>query len=32
MRLPALLLYGRAIRRGTVGTVTPVDETLELEE
>lgn len=32
LRLPALLLYGRAIRRGTVGTVTPVDETIELEE
>jgi DHA3 family tetracycline resistance protein-like MFS transporter len=32
LRLPALLLYGRAIRRGTVGTVTPSDETLEIEE
>jgi predicted MFS family arabinose efflux permease len=32
LRLPALALYGRAIRRGTVGTITPVEETLELEE
>lgn len=32
LRLPALALYARAIRRGTVGTVEPADETLELEE
>jgi DHA3 family tetracycline resistance protein-like MFS transporter len=32
LRLPALLLYARAIRRGTVGTVAPADETIELEE
>lgn len=31
-RLPALILYGRAIARGTVGTITPPDEPLELEE
>ena len=32
LRLPSLLLYARAIKRGTVGTVVPVDETIELEE
>ncbi len=32
LRLPALLLYRRAIRRGTVGTATPAEETLELDE
>lgn len=33
LRAPALLLYARAIRRGTVGTVTPSEtEPLELEE
>lgn len=32
LRLPALLLYARAIKRGTVGTVKPTDEVLELEE
>jgi len=32
LRLPSLLLYARAIKRGTVGTVAPVDETIELEE
>ena len=32
IRLPTLLLYARAIKRGTVGTVAPVDETIELEE
>jgi hypothetical protein len=31
-RLPALILYGRAIKRGTVGTVAPAEQTLELEE
>jgi len=31
LRLPALILYGRAIARGTVGTVTPTEETIELE-
>jgi MFS family permease len=32
LRLPSLALYARAIRRGTVGTVEPADEVLELEE
>jgi MFS transporter, DHA3 family, tetracycline resistance protein len=32
LRAPALLLYARAVKRGTVGTVTPVDQTIELEE
>ena len=32
LRLPALALYARAIRRGTVGTVAPTDEVIELEE
>jgi len=32
LRLPVLLLYGRAIKRGTVGTAKPADEVLELEE
>jgi DHA3 family tetracycline resistance protein-like MFS transporter len=33
LRVPALLLYARAIRRGTVGTITPSEEEpLELEE
>jgi len=32
LRLPALLLYARAIKRGTVGTVQPAEEALELEE
>ncbi|MDP9185187.1 MAG: MFS transporter [Actinomycetota bacterium] len=32
LRLPALLLYARAIRRGTVGTVAPVEEAIEIEE
>jgi MFS transporter, DHA3 family, tetracycline resistance protein len=32
LRLPALLLYARAITRGTVGTVAPSDEALELED
>lgn len=32
LRLPALLLYRRAIRRGTVGTVAPADETIEIED
>jgi DHA3 family tetracycline resistance protein-like MFS transporter len=32
LRLPALLLYRRAIRRGTVGTAAPADETLDLDE
>ena len=32
LRLPALLLYARAIKRGTVGTVEPTEEALELEE
>jgi DHA3 family tetracycline resistance protein-like MFS transporter len=32
LRLPALLLYRRAIRRGTVGTVTPAEETITIEE
>jgi DHA3 family tetracycline resistance protein-like MFS transporter len=32
LRLPALLLYARAIKRGTVGTAAPTEEALELEE
>lgn len=32
LRLPALLLYRRAIRRGTVGTVAPADETIEIQD
>ena len=32
LRLPVLLLYARAIKRGTVGTVVPAEESLELEE
>jgi predicted MFS family arabinose efflux permease len=32
LRLPALPLYRRAIRRGTVGTVVPADEALTLEQ
>jgi hypothetical protein len=32
LRLPALLLYGRAIKRGTVGTAKPTGDVLELEE
>jgi uncharacterized membrane protein len=32
LRLPALLLYARAIRRGSVGTVAPADEAIEIEE
>lgn len=32
LRLPALALYARAIRRGTVGTVTPADEVIELPD
>jgi len=32
LRLPALLLYARAIKRGTVGTAEPTQEILELEE
>lgn len=32
LRLPALLLLARAIRRGTVRTVTPPEETITLEE
>jgi DHA3 family tetracycline resistance protein-like MFS transporter len=32
LRLPSLLLYARAIKRGTVGTVTPTDEEIALEE
>jgi DHA3 family tetracycline resistance protein-like MFS transporter len=32
LRLPALALYARAIRRGSVGTVVPADEPLSLEE
>ena len=31
-QLPSLLLYARAIKRGTPGTVAPTDETIELEE
>jgi DHA3 family tetracycline resistance protein-like MFS transporter len=32
LRAPALLLYARAISRGTVGTAPPSDETITLEE
>ena len=32
LRFPALLLYARAIKRGTVGTAQPTEEVLELEE
>ena len=32
LRLPALLLYRRAIRRGTVGTTAPGDEELTLAD
>jgi MFS transporter, DHA3 family, tetracycline resistance protein len=32
VQLPSVLLYVRAIRRGTVGTVAPSKETLELQE
>jgi predicted MFS family arabinose efflux permease len=34
LRLPALVLYARAIRRGTVGTLAPdqIDEALHLED
>jgi len=32
LRLPVLLLYGRAIKRGTVGTAAPSDNALEVEE
>jgi DHA3 family tetracycline resistance protein-like MFS transporter len=32
LRAPALLLYARAIARGTVGTTAPSDETITLEE
>ncbi|HEX6843625.1 MAG TPA: MFS transporter [Actinomycetota bacterium] len=32
LRLPALLLYRRAIRGGTVGTVPPTDEEIEIED
>jgi DHA3 family tetracycline resistance protein-like MFS transporter len=32
LRLPSLVLYARAIKRGTVGTVEPVEEALEIEE
>jgi len=34
LRLPALLLYARAVRRGTVGTLPPdaIEEELEIEE
>jgi len=32
LRLPALLLYARAIKRVTVGTAEPTEEALELEE
>ena len=31
-QLPSLLLYARAIKRGTPGTVAPTDETIDLEE
>jgi DHA3 family tetracycline resistance protein-like MFS transporter len=31
LRLPSLLLYARAIRRGTVGTVAPAEEAIQLE-
>jgi MFS transporter, DHA3 family, tetracycline resistance protein len=32
LRVPALLLYARAIRRGTVGNAQPEEESLEIEE
>jgi DHA3 family tetracycline resistance protein-like MFS transporter len=32
LRFPALLLYARAIKRGTVGTAAPTEQVLELEE
>ena len=32
LRLPSLLLYARAIKRGTVGTVAPVEGPIELED
>ena len=32
LRLPALLLYRRAIRRGSVGTAAPADEELTLAD
>jgi MFS transporter, DHA3 family, tetracycline resistance protein len=32
LRAPALLLYARAVRKGTVGTVAPRDQTIELED
>jgi DHA3 family tetracycline resistance protein-like MFS transporter len=32
LRLPALLLYARAIKRGTVGPAEPTEDVLELEE
>ena len=32
LRLPSLLLYARAIKRGTVGTVAPTDGAIELED
>ena len=34
LRLPALVLYGRAVRKGTVGTLAPeaIDDELALEE
>jgi DHA3 family tetracycline resistance protein-like MFS transporter len=31
LRAPALLLYARAMKRGTVGTVAPRDQTIEIE-
>jgi MFS transporter, DHA3 family, tetracycline resistance protein len=31
LRAPALLLYARAVKRGTVGTVAPRDQTIEIE-
>jgi DHA3 family tetracycline resistance protein-like MFS transporter len=31
LRLPALALYARAVRRGTVGTVRPADDALDLD-
>jgi DHA3 family tetracycline resistance protein-like MFS transporter len=32
LRAPALLLYARAVKRGTVGTVAPREQTIQLEE
>ena len=32
LRLPSLLLYARAIKRGTVGTVAPIDGSIELQD